>query len=133
LGTGCGIDVVVTHMGQAINAFDTMVDAPSSPLSVARPRRTWLRAPMKIRERVIGVLDLESHEPNRFTPKDQQLLQTLADQTAVAIENARLFEAERTAREQAETLREATSTLTSTLDHTQVLESILIHLEQVVP
>jgi PAS domain S-box-containing protein len=133
LGAGCGIDVVVTHMGQAINAFDTMVDAPSSPLSVARPRRTWLRAPMKIRERVIGVLDLESHEPNRFTPKDQQLLQTLADQTAVAIENARLFEAERTAREQAETLREATSTLTSTLDHTQVLESILIHLEQVVP
>jgi PAS domain S-box-containing protein len=133
LGAG-GIDVAVTHMGQAINAFDATGDAAmlaSSPTE--RPCRSWLSAPMKIRERVIGVLDIESREPTPFNPNDQQLLQTLADQTAVAIENARLFEAERTAREQAETLREATRTLTSTLDPGQVLENILVYLEQVVP
>lgn len=133
LGVGGGIDVVVTHMGQVINAFDAPGDPPLAVPTPERSRRSWLRAPMKLRERTIGVIDLESREPNHFTPTDQQLLQTLADQTAVAIENARLFEAERAAREQAETLREATRTLTSTLDPSQVLESILIHLEQVVP
>jgi len=44
-----------------------------------------------------------------------------------------LFEAESSARKQAEILREATTTLTSTLDLDQLLNSILVHLERVVP
>ena len=88
----------------------------------------------------IGVLRAVSIEPDFFTSNDHQLLQTLADQVAVAVENARLYgeikqrmDAEHSARQQAEMLREATAALTATIDLNEVLDSILIHLERVVP
>jgi hypothetical protein len=52
---------------------------------------------------------------------------------AAAIENARLFEAERAARERAETLQAATQALSATLDLPQVLSLILSELRRVVP
>jgi GAF domain-containing protein len=41
---------------------------------------------------VIGVLDVQSREPNAFSQEDVRALATLADQVAIAIENSRLFE-----------------------------------------
>jgi two-component system NtrC family sensor kinase len=46
---------------------------------------------MKIGERIIGVLSVASAEHSRYAQFDQQLLQTLADQAAVALENTRLY------------------------------------------
>lgn len=96
--------------------------------------------PMVIGHRVIGVLYAISSRARPFSAEDRQLLQTLADQTATAIENARLYqeirqraEAERTAREQAEIMREATISLVASVDLNEVLDRILTHLEQVVP
>ena len=68
-----------------------------------------------------------------YTQDDQITLMTLSNQTAVAIENALLFTAEARRRNEAETLRDATSALTSSLDPQFVLNSILINLEEVVP
>jgi signal transduction histidine kinase len=67
-----------------------------------------------------------------FTQEDLRLLTWLATPASIAIENARLFEAEHTARDQAERLQQATATLTSTLDLDQVLDGILVQLEQVI-
>lgn len=47
--------------------------------------------PLKIVQRVIGVLDIQSKEIGAFQEEDIEVLSTLADQIAVAIENARLF------------------------------------------
>jgi signal transduction histidine kinase len=44
---------------------------------------------------VMGVLIVGSRSPHQFRPEDQQLLSTLADQAAIAIENATLYEHER--------------------------------------
>ena len=49
-----------------------------------------LDLPLKINGQVIGVLDLESTELNAFDPADVPFLEILADQLAIAIENARL-------------------------------------------
>jgi hypothetical protein len=49
------------------------------------------------------------------------------------LENARLFEAERKRRQEAENLRIAATVITSSLDPQEVLETILIALKQVVP
>jgi GAF domain-containing protein/HAMP domain-containing protein len=46
--------------------------------------------PLKVAGRVIGVLDVQSQRVNAFTQDILAILQTLADQLAVAIENARL-------------------------------------------
>jgi GAF domain-containing protein len=47
--------------------------------------------PLKIHNRVIGVLDVQSTEAGAFSDEDIAILQTMADQVAVAIENARLL------------------------------------------
>jgi PAS domain S-box-containing protein len=52
-----------------------------------------LYMPMKIRDRVIGVISVESERPDAFTEQDERLLATLANQAAVAFENARLYQA----------------------------------------
>ncbi len=57
------------------------------------PTRTYLGVPMIFRERVIGVLSIQSLQVDAYAPSVIQLLQTIAMQAAVAVENARLHEA----------------------------------------
>ena len=55
--------------------------------------RSELAIPMLLKDRCIGVFDLESPELDAFTKRDVEILTLLASQAAVAIENARLYEA----------------------------------------
>ncbi len=54
--------------------------------------RSELAVPLVFKDRLIGVLDLESIEYNAFSEQHEQMLQTLAAYVAVALENARLYE-----------------------------------------
>jgi phosphoserine phosphatase RsbU/P len=54
--------------------------------------RSELAIPMMLKDRCIGVVDLESPELDAFTKRDVEILTLLASQAAVAIENARLYE-----------------------------------------
>jgi PAS domain S-box-containing protein len=75
------------------------------------PTRSELSVPIQMGEEVVGVLDIQSPQLNAFDENDVIVMETLADQIAVAIENARLYEAiqqELTERQRAEeTLRES--------------------------
>jgi len=51
-----------------------------------------LVAPLRLGNRVIGSLDVQSAEVNAFTEQDLLVIQSLGDQIAVAIENARLYD-----------------------------------------
>ncbi len=81
-----------------------------------------------------GTISLQNldHE-NAFTESDARLLQTLAASMAVALENARLFDAERIARGQAETLGAIAHALSSSLSLQEVLDLVLTELHKVVP
>lgn len=62
--------------------------------------RCELALPLSVRGRLIGVLDVQSTEPEAFKTEDIKILQTLADQLALAIDNARLIrESQRTLHE----------------------------------
>jgi len=54
--------------------------------------RSELVVPMLLKDRCIGVFDLESPELDAFSKRDVEILVLLASQAAVAIENARLYE-----------------------------------------
>jgi GAF domain-containing protein len=54
--------------------------------------RSELALPLLIRNKVLGILDIQSDKPQAFNVDDIDVLQTLADHVAVAIENARLFD-----------------------------------------
>jgi len=64
-------------------------------INVVADVRSELAIPMLLKDRCIGVLDLESPELDAFTKRDIEILTLLASQAAVAIENARLYEAVR--------------------------------------
>lgn len=73
--------------------------------------RSELSVPLKVADKVIGVLDIQETQVNAFDESDRTAMETLADQIAVAIENARLYKAiqqELTERKKAEeALRES--------------------------
>jgi signal transduction histidine kinase len=89
--------------------------------------------PLRVGERIIGVINAESTRVNAFTEEDERLLLTLAGQMSTAIEKLRLIDAERSRRKEAEMLRDAITTLTSTLDLKQVLDHLLNLLKVAVP
>lgn len=56
------------------------------------PTRSELCLPLKIGEKILGALDVQSPELNAFTENDITVLETLADQVSIALENASLYE-----------------------------------------
>src|SRR5687768_1517460 len=61
-------------------------------IKVVEDVRSELVVPMLLKERCVGVFDLESPELDAFAKRDVEILTLLASQAAVAIENARLYE-----------------------------------------
>jgi sigma-B regulation protein RsbU (phosphoserine phosphatase) len=61
-------------------------------ITVVEDVRSELALPLLVKDRCIGVFDLESPELDAFTKRDVELLTLLASHAAVAIENARLYE-----------------------------------------
>jgi len=61
-------------------------------IKVVEDVRSELVIPMLLKDRCIGVFDLESPEYDAFSKRDVEILTLLAGQAAVAIENARLYE-----------------------------------------
>jgi signal transduction histidine kinase len=57
----------------------------------SKPTESWLGVPMIARDRLIGVISVESFKKNAFTNDDMLLLTAIANQAAVAIENAHLY------------------------------------------
>lgn len=72
-------------------AMDTGLDAVYFNNPDLPDTRSEAALPLIVRERVIGVLDIQSEKPQAFSAEDIETFQTLADQIALAIENARLF------------------------------------------
>jgi GAF domain-containing protein len=97
LGVGQqGIVGEVAYQNRPRIALDVGQDSvffknPDLPLT-----RSEVAIPLSVRSTVIGVLDIQSTEPAAFTQDDIDLLQTLADQIALGIQNARLIEESRT-------------------------------------
>ncbi len=86
-----GIVGYVASAGRPRIALDVGRDAiyfnnPDLPLT-----RSEIALPLKVQNQVIGVLDVQSKRAQAFSEDDVSILQILADQVALAIENARLI------------------------------------------
>ena len=91
-----------------------------------------LAVPLIVKNKVIGVLDIESEIPGFFTQEHQRLLELTASRMAIAVENARLYT--RVSR-QAQTLtviNEISREITSILDPDDLLERIGLSMKRVI-
>jgi len=81
----------VAQRGEYRLALDVSQDTKYRPLAELPDTRSELVLPLRVRDEIIGVLDVQSAEARAYNDQDIQTLQALADQVALAISNARLF------------------------------------------
>ena len=81
----------VTSRGEPRIALDVGADAVYFKNPDLPETRSEMALPLQAGGRTIGVLDVQSKQTNAFSQEDINVLTTLADQVAIAIENARLF------------------------------------------
>jgi signal transduction histidine kinase/CheY-like chemotaxis protein len=81
--------------GQPYRADDVTTDEQFLVMEALPDTRSEIALPLHVGEEIIGVLDIQSQRQARFDEEDQQVLQTLANQIAIAIRNARLYELEK--------------------------------------
>jgi GAF domain-containing protein/HAMP domain-containing protein len=86
-----GIVGYVASRGEARVASDIGEDAAYFDNPDLPETRSEVALPLRARGEILGVLDVHSKEREAFTEEDVAVLQTLADQVATAISNARLF------------------------------------------
>ena len=97
------------------------------------PMRTFLGVPILLRGVAFGNLYLtEKADGAGFTEEDEELVTLLSSQAAVAIENARLYEAATRWLKQLESLNEIASALVSEVDVDRVLELVASRLRELV-
>lgn len=87
-----GIVGFVAKSGKSRIALDVGQDATFFNNPNLPNTRSEVALPLKIRDKIIGVLDVQSEKPGAFTEEDTNTLVILADQVAIAIENTRLLE-----------------------------------------
>ena len=90
-----GITGISAGERRAIRVADTLDDPRYIQCETGVVVRSELVVPLLLQDRLIGVLDLESTDPNAFTAEHERMLATLGSYIAIALENARLYEGAR--------------------------------------
>ena len=96
-----------------------------NPILREKGIKTMLGVPLVVEGEVQGVLHVGSLVPRSFEEDEVELLQLVADRAALAIEHARLFEAERAARERIEHVQAVTDAALAHLEVNELLQVLL--------
>ena len=96
-----------------------------NPILREKGIKSLLGVPLVVQGRVVGVLHVGSLEARDFAPDELELLQLAADRAAIAIEHARLFEAERAARKKLEGVQAVTDIALAHLELDDLLPVLL--------
>lgn len=99
-----GIVGYVGKLGSPRIALDVGLDAVFFDNPDLPNTRSEMALPLTVRNKTVGVLDLQSTKPGAFTDTELNTMSILADQVAIAIENARLFQQTQQALAEAEAL-----------------------------
>ncbi len=81
----------VTISGQPIVVRDTSEDRPYRRTAFLQGTHAELAIPLQVGKETIGAIDLQSQKSGAFPPDEAEVLETLANQIAVAVDNARLY------------------------------------------
>jgi PAS domain S-box-containing protein len=114
---GRGFAGRVAATAQPVYIEDTSTADLVNPLLREKGITSLLGVPLLVEGRVIGVIHVGSFKRHVFSDDDLRLLQLVADRIALAVENARLYEEERTARTEAEAANRAKDEFLTILSH----------------
>jgi diguanylate cyclase (GGDEF)-like protein len=112
---------------------DTTLDPRWIELPQRSTIRSWLGIPLIFQDQVIGILNLDKDQPGYYLEPDLEMAMAFANQAAIAIENARMFEAEHRRVSLIESLLKISETIGSTLNFNQVFEVIVMAAKRLLP
>ena len=107
----------------AARTLETIIvnDVRQSPETVVQPAfpltRSELAIPMVLGNRLLGIFDLQSEQPERFGAEELGVLKTLSEQITIAVRNAQLFSNAQAAQMAAETASQAKSVFLANMSH----------------
>jgi sigma-B regulation protein RsbU (phosphoserine phosphatase) len=127
---GQGITGTAAATGHPVRVIDTSKD--DRYIAAIENVRSELAVPLMLQGKCIGVLDIQSRHPDYFTPDQQNILTLLASRLAVAIENARLYQKERTQAETLLLLNEVGRETSSILDVEELLRRAAEQIKRVI-
>ena len=122
---GKGIIGRVAKTGVEILANDVSRDPFYKSFEYLPKTQSEVALPLKVEERVLGVLDVQSDTCNAFQEMDMLVLHALADNIATAIENARLYSDVQRRAEQLTSIIEVSSAITSYLNLDELLAEVV--------
>ncbi len=120
LGPGEGVATWVAQHGQSAivpRASDDPRFSPRIDLQIGFRTASLLAVPLRVRDQVIGVLEVVNKHDGEFDAHDRFLVETLAPSAAIAIENARLVENLRQQTAELQTRNEELDTFAHTVAH----------------
>ncbi len=127
---GEGVTGVAAQRREAV-LVDDVTQHPEY-ISAVPNVRSELAVPLIIKNRLIGVIDIESQKPNNFTEEHKRLLTLIASRMAVGIENARLYTQTTRQTRTLLLLNEIAQELTSILNLDELLKRIAELLNRII-
>lgn len=106
-------------------ANNVAADSRYRKLGVLPETRSEIALPLRVEDRVLGVLDVQSDRFDAFGSEDVFLLETLAAQIALAIEQAETYDAEHSLAQQLEALAQVSQAIVSVLDLDDLLDRLV--------
>jgi PAS domain S-box-containing protein len=97
---------------------------------VAAGIRAELCIPIRVNERVIGILDVESRAPDAFTENDERFLNTISSSVGTALERLRLFKEEQRRTKELKALYHATKSLAQSLEPEVIARSLVTTMDE---
>ncbi|HEY3232861.1 MAG TPA: GAF domain-containing protein, partial [Roseiflexaceae bacterium] len=122
---GLGLTTWAARHGETVLVGDVLADPRYLWHDLFPMTRSELTVPLVGRSGVLGIIDLQSDRPHAFDCHDIDLMQTLAEHAATAIENARLYQAEQQRRRELEELQSIALKLGGDLDLDTVLRTVV--------
>ncbi len=113
---GQGLIGEAAAAGEVVLAADVLGDTRYRYVAPLPETRSEVVIPLKLEQRVLGVLDVQSDHVNAFHPNDLMVLQALADNIARAVEGARLYGDVRRRADQLALVADVSRSVTSTLE-----------------
>jgi sigma-B regulation protein RsbU (phosphoserine phosphatase) len=127
---GHGITGTAAATGHSVRVSDVSTD--DRYINGIDSVRSELAVPLILQGKCIGVLDIQSRHVDYFTPEQQSILTLLAGRLATAIENARLYQKERTQAETLLLLNEVARETSSILDVEELLRRAAEQIKRVI-
>jgi len=123
---GQGFSSKVIDSGVSIKIDDDLESKIEGvPFGAPDMARSILAVPLRVSDKIIGAMSVQSYKPNMYSSEDQLLLELLATQAAIAVENTRLFEETRRNAEEFKALYQMTRDVSTQQNRDLLLQTIV--------